>query len=788
VSKAHPENKAGPVSPRPRLSVAWGRLRQDRSLKGREWSKAALNAADAWLTELFEEATGGAAGGIALVAVGSLGRGDLAPGSDLDLLLVHRGHPGITGLAEAIWYPVWDDPMPLDHSVRTLKQVGQAAEADLRVALGLLDARLVAGAPEVADELKRLSRRLWEKRAGKWLPALLEARAASQQAHGEVAFLLEPELQESKGGLRDAQVLDLLARVTPVAGQLAADPRLGRATELLHAVKVELQRPDGRRSERLALDDQARIASALGFSGREELAQAVAAAGRDIAWLVDDAARRASSWLAGPRGRAGTRDKALGPGLVARDGEVAVPLSTEIASDPTLALRAAKASAELGLPLARATMDRLAAEAPSPQEPWGHPTLRAFLGLISAGPVAVHAVETLDHLGVWERYMPEWPEVRNRPQFNPYHRWTVDRHLLESAAGAAQHMFEVRRPDLLVLGALLHDIGKGTGADHSQSGAGIAGRVAARLGLPPEDAALLRKLVLHHLLLPDVATRRDIDDPATAALVADAVEDVATLELLAALAAADGTATGPAAWGPWKAQLVADLAQRVEAVLEGRPVPPGPPFPSEELLRLMEAGGVQVLPRGRELVVVAPDRPGLFSDLTGALALAGLNITEARAHSQEGTALDVFALDFPEGAPPHWERVLPSLEAAASKRLAVEEALSRRPLPRSARRALALAAAPVILVDNDAASAATVVEVRAPDAPGLLHRVAATFAAFGLDISSARVSTVGTAVVDTFYVTKDGGKLRGASEADLLRHALEGALLPSGGDRNTPET
>lgn len=746
--------------------------------------------ADDWLSDIFAAAMRGAATkgpdkGIALLAVGSLGRGDVTPGSDLDLLLVHSGRPDVASIAEALWYPIWDDPMPLDHSVRTLKQVTQAAESDLRVALGLLDARHLAGDAGLSDELAKLGRRLWEKRVGKWLPAVLEARAASQHAHGDVAFLLEPELQESKGGLRDLQVISLMATVTPVVGAIAGDVRLAQAGDLLHAVKVELQRSDGRRSERLMLDDQDRVAGPLGFAGREELAHSVAGAGRTVAWLLDDASRRTASWLAGPRGRGGSIDRPLGPGLVARDAEVAIPLTTAISEDPSLALRAAKASAELGLPLARATMERLAAEARAPAERWGDDTVRAFLGLLSAGPAAVHAVEALDHLGVWERYMPEWAHVRNRPQFNPYHRWTVDRHLLESAASAAEHMFEVRRPDLLVLGALLHDIGKGTGADHSESGAEISAGVARRLGLSIEDARVLRKLVLHHLLLPDVATRRDIDDPATVAIVADALEDTTTLELLVALAMADGTATGPAAWSQWKAHLVEALAKRVQAALEGRPLPAGPPFPTDEQRKLMEGGGLQIVPKGRELVVVGPDRPGLFSDITGALVLSGIGILEARAHSEVGRALDVFVLDIGTGAEahlqePHWDRVAATIEAAVEKRLDVEQALARRPMARSARRALALATGgPVVLVDNGSATTATVVEVRAPDSPGLLHRIAATFSALGLDITSARISTLGTAVVDTFYVVKGGKKLEARDEIDRLRNALE-RCVPGG--------
>ncbi len=798
----------------PKLSEGWERLREDVSLRGRDWSKAAGDLTDSWLVQLFDWAvTAGATGagrgrregqrlslrgrrpsatgenpakGLALLAVGSLGRGDLAPGSDLDLLLVHDGRPDVVEVADRLWYPIWDEPMPLDHSVRTLSQIGQAAESDLRVAQGLLDARPVAGDAELGMRAVVLGRRLWEKRVGQWLPAVMESRARVQQAHGDVAFMLEPQLQEGRGGLRDLQLLALMATVTPVLAAVAADERLASAGDFLHAVRVELQRPSGRRTERLTLEDEDRVAEALGLAGREDVARGVARAGRAVAWLTEDAWRRVQSWLAGPRGRGGSADKVLGPGLVLRDNEVAVPLSVRVGEDPTLALRAASTSAELGLPLARSTMARLSEEVQPPPSPWTEDITRAFLGLLAVGHASTHAIETLDQLEVWERYLPEWARVRNMPQFNPYHRWTVDRHLLETVANAAGHQRDVRRPDLLLLGALLHDIGKGTPVDHSQAGEAITAGVGERLGLSTDDRWILQRLVRLHLLLPETATRRDLDDPATVNVVAETVGNEMTLELLRGIAVADGKATGPAAWTPWKADLVDQLVERASAVLAGRPVPAGAPFPSEEQRRLMASGGLQILPDQRQLVIVAPDRPGLFSDVTGVLALHGIGVLEARIHSERGHALEVFTLDLPEHADPRWERVMRDIKGALEKRFSVGEALARRPPTRSRRvLALALASPEVrVIIDNDAATSATVVEVRAPDAVGVLHKVTSAIAAQGLDISSARVTTLANAVVDTFYVRSGGGKLKGHEAGERLRAAIEDALVSTGPERH----
>jgi len=795
-----------------RLSERWVRLCEDGALRGRDWSRAAAALADAWLKELFWQAVGSpepAHGsrarpvgpgkwrarltapsgpspgrGLALMAVGSLGRAELAPGSDLDLVLVHAGRPDVNEVADRLWYPIWDDPMPLDHSVRTVPQVVEAAESDLKVALGLVDARFVAGDEELGARFVGTSRRLWQTRAARWLPRVLQSRAEAQAAHGEVAFVLEPNLQEGVGGLRDVQVLSLLRQVTPVFPPAARDERLAAAADLLHAVKVELQRHSRRHSEKLLIEDQDRVAQALGMEGREQLALQVASAGRAIAWVSEDAARRVRSWLAGPRGRAGSADRSVGAGLVLRDDEVAVPAGT--AASPALALRAGAASAELGVPLSRQAMEWLAENAPEPEAPWPADVLRALLRLLATGRAGAHAIETLDHLGVWERYFPEWPHARNRPQFDPYHRWTVDRHLLETVACAANRSGEVSRPDLLLLGALLHDIGKGSGGDHSAKGAEVAAQAGARMGLTSGDSEVLTKLVRHHLLLPDTATRRDVDDPATAELVAAHAGDLTVLELLAALAAADGEATGPSAWSSWKARLVDRLASRASALLEGKPLPQAESFPTEQHRRLLAAGGLQVVPAGQSLVVVAPDRPGLFSDVTGALALHGLAVREARAHSEGTSALEVFELDLDELSSPRWGRVAADIEAAALRRFNLAEALARREreeASRRRRRSVALPAPEVrVSIDNRASSTASLVEVRAPDRPGLLHHVTAAIASLGLDIVSARATTLGAAAVDTFYVLYRGAKVpepEAEAMAVRLRAEVEGRYQAS---------
>jgi [protein-PII] uridylyltransferase len=757
------------------VAAGWAALRRRPELRGEAWSSAAAALVEPWLAGLLAEACGGDAKGLALIGVGSLGRGELAPGSDLDLLLVHENRKDVKVVADALWYPIWDEPMPMDHSVRTIAQVQQAAEGDLRVSQGLLDARLMAGDPSVAERLGLASTRLWEKRARKWLPQLDLARRDRHATYGDVAFMLEPDLQEGRGGLRDLQLLHLMNRVTPVVRWIAEDPRLAQAHAALHRVRIELQRPSGRRSDRMALEDKDRVAEALGIEGgRDELARLVSEAARAVAWLTDDAWRRVESWVAGPRGRGGSADRPLGPGLVLRDGEVAVTASAQVESDPTLPLRAATAAAQMAVPLAHATLDRLQVGGDPLPEPWPPELTRAFVALLGTGRSLIPAVEALDQLGVWVRYFPEWERIRNRPQHNPYHRWTVDRHLLEAVAAAAGQLRSVRRPDLLLLGTLLHDIGKGLPGDHSEAGVAVAAGVADRLGLVPDDRDVLLRLVRHHLLLSDVSTRRDLDDPLTVAAVAEVVTDVDTLELLAGLSASDGQATGPSAWTPWRQRLLQELVSRTAAVLTGSQPAASEPFPTAEHRRLMAEPGVHLRPAGEDIVLVAPDRPGLLSLTAGVLALRGVGVLDARVHSEGGVALQVFRSE-PTGEERSWSRIQSDMRAAIEGRLDLGSALDER-WRQDRRRVLALPVPEIRLVtNNEAATSATVVEVRAPDGRGVLYRITRAMAGLGLDIISAHMVTLGNAVVDTFYVCAGDRKLTG-SQISELEQAVAAAL------------
>ncbi len=557
------------------------RLLAQPGLTGEEFCRRYSEEADSWLSDLADRAAGDARRHMALVAVGGYGRGSLCPYSDLDVVLVHIGHRDIKAVADGIWYPVWDEGVHLDHSVRRPAEVLAAAAEDARVALGLLDGRMVWGEPKVADPLLVKAKEAWRNRLGtKYLPLLEVQMQRRRDASGDVAFLLEPDLKESHGGLRDVGVLRAISEYAPLLADYADLASLSGATELLTTIRVELHRIAGRAHDRLLLQDQDQVAAALGLPDADDLMAAVADAGRQIAWVSDDVWRRRRLWDPTPpprhRFRRGQhREPApeqraeLGPDMVLVDGEVALTPLAPVTEDASLALRLAATAAQLDRPIAKASLYRLADVMPDPGDPWTPEARGALVALLALGHPAIDKVESLDQHGLLVRLVPEWAAVRNKPQRNAYHTYTVDRHLLEAAANAAGLTDRVERPDLLLVGTLLHDIGKGFPGDHTTVGMEVVERITPRMGFPPEDVAVLVDLVRYHLLLPDTATRRDLDDPTTISRVARAAGDRVTLHLLAALTEADSRATGPSAWGPWKAGLVADLVERVDKLLLG---------------------------------------------------------------------------------------------------------------------------------------------------------------------------------------------------------------------------
>ncbi|MCU1455538.1 MAG: glnD [Acidimicrobiales bacterium] len=764
---------AAPAAAPPNLPA----LLRDTRLRGRAFTHAWSAQVDAWLRESFEAnlaAVDGPRPRAALVAVGGYGRGDLCPGSDLDLLIVSGGGADVAALAEATWYPIWDAGMKLGHSVRTPREALSLAADDLDTATSLLAGRHLAGDPTLTAEVVDAAREAWRKRAKRWLAALREAVLTRQERFGDVAFLLEPEIKEGRGGLRDIHSLRWAELARPVL-QPGDAALLDEAEDVLLTARVELHRATGRPSDRLTLQDQDTAAASLGIDADALMAD-VSAAARTVAWVADEAWHRVASAQASGLSLLGWRSRDRAPGLVVRDGEVHLEPSVDPAVAPVALLDVAVLAASKRARPARETLQRLVERAPALSDPWPPAARDRFVELLRRGHDAMPVIEALDQTGLWLRLLPEWEPVRNRPQRTAYHRFTVDRHLLEASANAAALADRVSRPDLLVVGALLHDIGKGRPGDHTEVGMRLITTMATRIGFPPEDVAVLVDLVKLHLLLPEVATRRDLSDDATIEGVAAAVGDPERLALLAALTEADSLATGPAAWGTWKADLVRDLVRKVDQVLLGASAnvfADHHDFPDSSHRALLAAGETVVRGTGDTLLLVAPDRSGLLSRAAGALALHGLDVLAADAYAESGMAVERFRVVAQLRTPIAWGRVESDVTRAVAGRLAVAARLADRART-YARRPRPGLAPPAVVFDDAASNTATVVEVHAPDSIGLLYRVTRAIAELDLDLRTAKVQTLGDQVVDAFYLTHADGSLLTDPQ---LRAELERAIV-----------
>jgi [protein-PII] uridylyltransferase len=726
-------------------------------------------SADRWLASLL-----GAEPGVALVAVGGYGRRELLPGSDLDVLLLHSGRPDIGALADRVWYPIWDSGTHLDHAVRRPAEAREVARRDLRAALGLLHARHIAGDPGLTSELRTGVLADWRAAARTRLAELQALHEERTARSGELAFLLEPDLKEARGGLRDAEAIHAVAAAWVAPGQ---GPRARAAQEAILDTRHALHEVTGRASDRLVLQEQDEVARVLGLADADVLLCHLAGAGRTIAYSLDQSLRQAQrsrstggrgtaavlggaalGRLRGRRAGGGPSRRPLADGLVEQDGEVVLARAADPAADPALVLRAAAAAAEAGLPLAPRALARLKQCPPLPV-PWPAAARDALVMLLGTGQAAIAAWEALDQEEMLPGLIPDWDRVRNRPQRNPLHTFTVDRHLVETAARAAALSRDVARPDLLLIAALLHDIGKGWPGDHRVTGEVVARDTTRRMGLAEADTELVAGAVRHHLLLPHMATRRDLDDPQTAAQVAATVGSRPLLDLLHALAIADGQATGPAAWNDWKAGLVADLVSRVGAVLGGEPPPaPAPLRPAQ--VALAEAGRPAVMVTDAEVTVVAPDRPGLLWQAAAVLASHRLAVRSANATSHGTMAVTSFTVAHPYGEPPDAALVTAELRRVLAGELDVADQLKRQgalAAPEASARRPWLAPPKVTLID-DASQTATLVEVRAHDAQGLLWRIGRALGECGLDMRAARVETLGAEAVDVFYVTGADGR------------------------------
>ncbi|HSL11946.1 MAG TPA: HD domain-containing protein, partial [Actinomycetota bacterium] len=641
------------------------------------WSAARRSELlDACLTALW--ALAGPPPRCALLALGGYGRRRQLPHSDVDLLLLHDGidEDELQRIASALFYPLWDAGLTVGQAVRAHDEAVAIAEERLDALTATLDARLLAGDEELARRTIDAVQGLAARDPAAFVTSLREAADARRERFGSTAHLLEPDLKEGVGGLRDVSSLGWIeaavGRPLEDAGLLRSRERaaVDDAEEFLLRARSAVHLHTGKRADRLGVDLQPDVARSMGFTDEprltapDALMRALFEHAREVEHVVE---------LVGDRLLAGDATAVADP---VPDADAVLERVAEIAE-----ARAVPSAAVLD-----AIEDADVEERPT----WTPRTRAGFLRLLHAGEHGMRGVEILDRLGLLVRFLPAWADVRCRPQRDPFHRFTVDAHLtgavramaaILSGDGDPDDPVEVEArasvddPDALLLGALLHDIGKVGEGNHVPIGAAVAAVTVAHMGLDASTAELVTFMAAQHLLLPDTATRRDLSDED---LILDAAATVRTPQRLSALyllAKADAAATGPAAWTSWRRTLIHELVAKVRHVLERgemgeelaatladrterlrdllRDEPDAavdafvlrmprryflsvepsqaarhfatiaPPLGTNEI-RTATAEGAQ--PGTYELLVVAPDRPGLLSWIAGALAIGGISI------------------------------------------------------------------------------------------------------------------------------------------------------------------
>lgn len=805
----------------------------------REWTELVDTAIRTWLSDWASAARGPT--GLGVVALGSYARRELCPASDIDLLLLHDGwsEANLQALVQAVCYPLWDAGLSVGHAVRTPREAVRSAAERVDTATALTDRRLVAGDSGLLDELAVLATRWLRRNGGRVLADLAALDAERHARSGDTAGMLEPDLKDGVGGLRDLHSLRWAAAC--VLGEVGLDPLVGarylgaidrrelaQAGEALLQARCALHLVTGRggargaaaRRDWLRLDLQDEVAVVLRMSGGDDLLRRVGLAVRTIAHL------HGRTWpilLADARNGRRRRlppPEALGDGVRLVDGLVEVDAERTLAVDPSVGLRAVAAAATRGTHVGRMTAVRLRRET---QElgsiAWDEAGRQALLVTLRQGWQGSGALVDADSIGLPVALLPGWERIRGLPQRNPLHRYDLDTHgyraaheLVAIGEGALDPAHPeiwagLADPDTVLLGTWLHDVGKGLPGDHSVAGEAVARDWIAHMGFDAGRVRRVGQLVRLHLLLPDVATRRDLDDEDEILAVARQVGDVEALDGLYLLSLADSRATGPAAWSAWKDGLLAQLYSRVRRVLaddmdtlrrelsvskvvvdacamlggelEGLDVllsalPPryllaaSPEQVTEHarlLLPLPGPGTLRVRHRPGPAegtvtaTVVAGDRRRLVADCAGVLAAHGLGVLDARMFTRaDGVALDWFVVRSCDMA--NWDRVSADLRRAAAGKFDVAAAVTRREQRRD-QRPPPLAAPIPVEVAVEPRTDQTRIEVRGPDAPGVLYRLACVLMDEGLDVLGARVDTLGPQVHDVFFV-------RGYPPTDLV--------------------
>ena len=788
---------------------------------------------------------------LAVVATGGYGRRELAPHSDIDVLflLPYKATPWVEQAAEFMLYALWDLGLKVGHATRSVDECLRRAVGDHTIATTLLEARLVTGDRTLGRELRaRFRRQVVQGHEAVLVRAKLDERDARHRRMGDTRFVLEPNVKDGIGGLRDLHLLGWLEGFHGSPGfDRTEAARLARARTFLLTVRCHLHLVAGRADDRLTLAAMPELARRLGFPGRtanrlaERFMRRYFRATKDVGDIVRLAAAAADAGSV--QSPIALGDGADSLALAGRSLVIADPRRLD--RTPLDLIRLFRVAQARGLdvhPLAERWVSRHLAAIDGLRD--DAEANRLFVEILTSTQRPEVALRRMSETGVLGRFVPDFGRVVGQMQYDMVHVYTVDEHSIRAVGMlaaiergdfaaelplAAEIFPKIRSRRALYLAMFAHDIAKGRGGDHSAIGAAVARGLARRFGFAPEEAETAAWLVQNHLLFSRTAFKRDVDDPRTAVDFVAVVQSVEWLRLLLLLTVADIRATSPALWNGWKGQLLRDLYWRAEeamtgghvaerkaervtaakialtaalpkwrrAEIEGYIARHFPPywlsFDAEtharhaRLVRSLDGSGLAIdarVDRFRdvtELTVATPDQPGLFYRVAGAIAVAGAGIVDAKIYTlADGVALDTFWIQDHARRAFADETRLARLRGLVAKALAgtldLEAELAKRRRP-SFGPAYPFPVEPRVLIDNDASTKHTVIEVNGRDRPGLLYDVTRALSELRLSIVTARISTHGHRAVDTFYVRdRFGFKIERGGTLRHVRERLMAAL------------
>ncbi len=803
---------------------------------------------------------------LSIISVGGYGRREMAPFSDVDLLFLtpYKMTPWSENVIETVLYLLWDLKLKVGHSSRSIKDCLRLGSEDYTIRTAMLEHRFVCGDINLASQLnEKLWKNLFSGTAKDFISAKLKERENRHEKHGQ-RYMVEPNVKEGKGGLRDLQSLYWIAKYVYQTQNISdlvdlnvfrSDEYLQfeQAEEFLWAVRCQMHHLADRAIEQLSFDLQVEVASAMGYHDSRDQ-RAVEIFMQDYfrhATRVGDLTRIFLTSLEAVHAkdeplleRIFKRKPKIDNDYIVIHNRLAIKSEKEFLTNPINLLKLFSEALRTGLLIHPNAMRLVSANLAMVNNEFRASTeaQQIFLELLLKHGNPERALRRMNELGFLAKFIPEFEPIVAMMQFNMYHSYTVDEHtiqclktlaqiekgeLVEELPIASSILKDGVNRKVIYIALLLHDIGKGRSDDHSILGAKIAKQVSPRLGLNKQETETVEWLVRYHLLMSDMAQKRDISDPRTVRDFAKAVQSVKRLNLLTVLTVCDVRSVGPDTWNNWKATLIRQLYAETKAILEqgaealnrenrmteakkalreklsewdnkdikietGRHYPPywqgfqvDAQFAFAKLLRNLGADEIKIeltpdTDRDATRICFAlSDHPGIFSRLAGALALVGANVVDARSYtSKDGFATAAFWIQDGDGSPynqARFSRLRRMIEKTLSGEVITREAIKER--DKFKKREKAFKVPTSITFDNEGSEIYTIIEVDTRDRPGLLFDLTRTLANMNVYIASAVIATYGEQVVDSFYV-KDmfGLKFHSESKQKKLEQNLRQAI------------